>query len=237
MQPFGPAGDDAVQRKADRFTALHGTVEHRAVEQRAVIMHVHRVRGLGRNRARALFQHLILESAGGGFHFTWLAIGGGGGRRRGIPSRRRFVVPYLTPMLENSGASVWLPRERDLGSKEIIVDAGKSSAGSEYLEEGARWEPSSIPGFGFKYPFLFDGENPFRFGHAKTAVSKSQADAVVKYLPEIPETGCFAVYVSYIQDDNNVPDAHYTVNHTGGKTVFAVNQTIGGGDLDLSWDF
>jgi len=140
-----------------------------------------------------------------------------------------FVVPYLTPMLENSGATVWLPRERDLGSKEVIVDAEKSSAGSEYLEEGTSWQLSSKPGFGLKYPFLFDGENPFQFGHAKTTVAKTRADAVAKYLPDLPETGNYAVYVSYVPDDQNVTDAHYTVFHAGGKTNFTVNQSIGGG--------
>ena len=140
-----------------------------------------------------------------------------------------FIVPYLAPMLENAGATVWLPRERDLGTKEVIVDAEKSSTGSEYLEEGAHWEASSKPGFELKYPFLFDGENPFQFGHAKTTIAKSQTDATVKYLPDLPETGNYAVYISYAPDDQNVTDAHYTVTHAGGKTDFKVNQSIGGG--------
>ncbi len=140
-----------------------------------------------------------------------------------------FVVPYLTPMLENAGASVWLPRERDLGKKEVIVDAEKSSPGSDYLEEGTNWQSSSQPGFALKYPFIFDGENPFQFGHSKTTSTKLQADALVKYLPNLPETGNYSVYVSYYQDDKNTTDAHYTVTHSGGKTVFKVNQSIGGG--------
>jgi hypothetical protein len=139
-----------------------------------------------------------------------------------------FVVPYLTPMLENAGASVWLPRERDLGSKEVIVDAEKSSSGSEYLEEGT-WQRSVQPGFALKYPFLFDGENPFQFGYFKTTVSKTTADAVARYVPDLPETANYAVYVSYSGDDRNVTDAHYTVTHAGGKTVLRVNQSIGGG--------
>lgn len=139
-----------------------------------------------------------------------------------------FVVPYLTPMLENAGATVWLPRERDFGSNEVIVDAEKSSANSEYLETGT-WQTSEKPGYGVKYPFLFDGENPFQFGHAKTIVAKSQEDAVVRYLPDIPETANYAVYVSYSIDDNNVTDAHYSVHHAGGTTNFTVNQSIGGG--------
>jgi hypothetical protein len=140
-----------------------------------------------------------------------------------------FVVPYLTPMLENAGASVWLPRERDISSNEVIVDAEKSTTGSEYQEEGIGWQVSTKPGFALKYPFLFDGENPFRFGHYKTAVAKSNADAVVKYIPELPETDDYTVYVSYSADDRNVTDARYTVTHAGGKTTMKVNQSIGGG--------
>ena len=140
-----------------------------------------------------------------------------------------FVVPYLTPMLENAGASVWLPRERDLGSHEFIVDAEKSSAGSEYREEGALWQQTSEAGFELKYPFLLDGENPFRFGHGKSAIAKSKADAFVRYLPDFSQTANYAVYVSYVPDDKNVMDANYTVTHAGGKTQLRVNQAIGGG--------
>jgi len=140
-----------------------------------------------------------------------------------------FVVPYLTPMLENAGASIWLPRERDLGSNEIIVDAEKSSPGSEYFEEGAGWQQTSEAGFELKYPFLLDGENPFRFGHGRSAKARTTANAFAKYLPEFPQTATYAVYVSYVPNDNNVTDANYTVIHAGGKTKFNVNQTIGGG--------
>ncbi|MEI7830583.1 MAG: fibronectin type III domain-containing protein [Prolixibacteraceae bacterium] len=139
-----------------------------------------------------------------------------------------FVVPYLTPMLENAGATVWLPRERDFGSKEVVVDAEKSSYASEYLEEGSNWQTSEKPGFEMKYPFLLDGENPFQFGHGKSNIAKIQPDALAKYIPDFPESGNYGVYVSYIADDQNVTDAHYTVTHAGGKTSFTVNQTIGG---------
>ena len=33
-----------------------------------------------------------------------------------------FVLPYLVPMLENAGANVLLPRERDCQTAEIIID-------------------------------------------------------------------------------------------------------------------
>ena len=72
LNALGPAGNDAVQGKTDRLPALNGAVKYGAVEQCAVIMHVDRVRGFGRNGARALFEHLIFESAGSYFHFTGL---------------------------------------------------------------------------------------------------------------------------------------------------------------------
>lgn len=140
-----------------------------------------------------------------------------------------FVVPYITPMLENAGATVWLPRERDLGTKELIVDAEKSSAGSEYIETGLGWKTSANAGYELKYPFLLDGENPFRFGHARSVSADNQISATVKYLPQFPETKEYAVYVSYVQDDQNVSDAHYSVFHAGGRTDFTVNQSMGGG--------
>ena len=33
-----------------------------------------------------------------------------------------FTVPYLVPMLENAGANVFLARERDFQTNEVIVD-------------------------------------------------------------------------------------------------------------------
>ena len=59
--------------------------------------------------------------------------------------------------------------------------------------------------------------------------AQKNATSRVVYSPEIPESGEYAVYVSYVRNDENVTDAHYTVYHSGGKTEFLVNQTIGGG--------
>ena len=39
-----------------------------------------------------------------------------------------YVLPYLTKMLENSGANVFLPRERDVQTREVIVDNDRSTA-------------------------------------------------------------------------------------------------------------
>lgn len=45
-----------------------------------------------------------------------------------------FVVPYLIPMLENAGAIVFTPRERNWQRQEVIVDNNTCPAGSQYLE-------------------------------------------------------------------------------------------------------
>ncbi|HEX7583134.1 MAG TPA: hypothetical protein VF373_00485, partial [Prolixibacteraceae bacterium] len=73
-----------------------------------------------------------------------------------------FVVPYITPMLENAGANVFLPRERDIQTHEIIVDADGSTKGSTCQETGDSFQAGNEKGFGLKVPFLFEGENPFQ---------------------------------------------------------------------------
>lgn len=140
-----------------------------------------------------------------------------------------FVVPYITPMLENAGASVFLPRERDTQSHEIIIDADGSARGAYYQETGADIEDGREKGFGLKVPFLLEGENPFGMGKTRQMPAKRTADAAINYIPEIPESGEYAVYVSYAQSVDQVTDAHYSVYHSGGKTEFLVNQTVGGG--------
>lgn len=140
-----------------------------------------------------------------------------------------FVVPYIAPMLENAGAKVFLPRERDIQTNEIIVDADGSSKGSLYVEKGVHIQTGGEKGFGLKVPFLMEGENPFQMGQTRQMTAKTNEDSNISYIPEIPETGDYAVYISYGVNDQNVTDAHYTVFHSGGQTSFLVNQTMGGG--------
>ena len=140
-----------------------------------------------------------------------------------------FVVPYLAPMLENAGAHVFLPRERDIQQHEIIIDADGSTQGSAYSETGSGFQDGKALGFGLKVPFLLEGENPFQMGQTRKIQAQKTTNATIIYKPEIPETGDYAVYVSYSPNDENVTDAHYTVYHSGSKTDFLVNQTMGGG--------
>jgi hypothetical protein len=139
-----------------------------------------------------------------------------------------FVVPYIAPMLENAGAHVFLPRERDIQKHEIIVDADGSTKGSVYQEVGESFQNGTEKGFGLTVPFLLEGENPFQMGETRLMTAQKTAISKVIYTPDIPESGEYAVYISYARNDENVTDAHYAVYHSGGKTEFLVNQTIGG---------
>lgn len=149
-----------------------------------------------------------------------------------------FILPYLIPMLENAGANVFTPRERDTQKQEVIVDNdgslnGYGGQGSLYLEvksRKARWQQTNQPGFAQRKRVYQDNENPFITGTARYAQTEKKKDkAFVEWVPDIPETGEYAVYVSYQTLPNSVSDAKYLVFHNGGVTEFKVNQQIGGG--------
>lgn len=136
-----------------------------------------------------------------------------------------YVLPYLVPMLENAGACVMLPRERDVQTHEILAD---NDTGGEYAEEGT-WEPGGA-GFAHLRQVYLTSENPFRDGttrRARTVTGGAASRAL--WRADIPEQGEYAVYVSYESSPENAEDARYTVHHLGGATEFAVNQTMGGG--------
>ncbi len=144
------------------------------------------------------------------------------------------VIPFLIPMLQNAGALVYTPRERDAQRECVVVDNDSSSVGSLFLEEAQRrceWVTVDS-GFKPRAGFYVDGENPFTHGTA-LAVEASQGArrtaAVARWRPDIPVDGNYAVYVSYKTLKNSVPDARYSVLHSGGVTEFKVNQRMGGG--------
>ena len=144
-----------------------------------------------------------------------------------------IVVPYLMPMLENAGAVVFTPRERDWQTNEIIIDNDTPQQGTQYIEAEARghWETTGKPGFAYHYGPYRDGENPFTAGTARMtkATRSKKRYNIISYQPNFPETGKYAVYVSYQTVKNSVDDATYTVWHKGEKTTFKVNQQMGGG--------
>lgn len=140
-----------------------------------------------------------------------------------------FTLPYLIPMLENAGARVFVPRERDTQTHEVIVDNDSASdAYVEHLNGGASHWTGIAPGFRPADAYG-DNDNPFRMGTARQAGSDPHGSAEIRWIPAIPATGDYAVYVSFAMADSNVSDADYTVYHAGGTTRFRVNQQVGGG--------
>lgn len=144
-----------------------------------------------------------------------------------------YVLPFLVPMLENAGAIVMLPRERDTQTAEIIIDNdGCLDGRSLYTEQAGEqsWANGQEPGFAHLRAQYKDFENPFREGtFRQTLTTKKGAESRAEWIPEIPETGRYAVYVSYKTIPNSTDDALYTVYHKGGTSQFKVNQQMGGG--------
>ena len=141
-----------------------------------------------------------------------------------------FVVPYLMPMLENAGAVVFTPRERDWQRHEVIVDNDGAGMYQEVKSRKGKWNTTPEAGFAIRRAVYIDGQNPFKEGTARFAKTEKKPErAFAQWIPAIPETGRYAVYVSYQSLPESVTDAKYLVFHKGGITEFLVNQQIGGG--------
>lgn len=147
-----------------------------------------------------------------------------------------YVLPFLIPMLENAGAYVLDPRERDPQMREVVCDndpsftslrgprmrlAGKYAETGEWQDEGQ--------GFADLKPTYAEGDNPFTMGTVRSTAAKAEADATATWTPDIPLRGRYAVYISYKTHAKSTPCASYTVKHAGGVSRFSVNQRMGGG--------
>ena len=139
-----------------------------------------------------------------------------------------IVYPFLIPMLEKAGAIVFTPRERDWQRHEVIVD-NDTPAGYHEISGSNHWQTTDSAGFAFHQGPYVDHENPFEAGTARKASVGSHGRhlSTVSWQPVIPETGRYAVYVSYQTVEGSIDDAHYTVWHQGVATEFRVNQQMG----------
>ena len=148
-----------------------------------------------------------------------------------------YILPYVVPMLENAGAYVFLPRERDLNTNEVIVDNDTNEGGilmsQPYYKElngSNKWINGELEGFIYDLPDFRDTENPFEGGsYRQTTTIKSGKESVAAWYADIPEDGEYAIYVSYKTLPNSTTDALYTINYSGGSRSYRVNQTMGGG--------
>ncbi len=155
-----------------------------------------------------------------------------------------FVIPYIIPMLQNAGAVVFTPRERDWQTHEVIIDNDTPQQSGLYIETAydissqsvsrkskyKNWQ-NSPHGFALTQELYTPVDSPFCAGTARSipSVGNEQEVTLAEWTPDIPEAGSYAVYVSYQTLPDAVPDARYTVYHKGGKTEFQVNQQMGGG--------
>jgi hypothetical protein len=137
-----------------------------------------------------------------------------------------YILQYLTPMLENAGASVFIPRERDTQVNEVIVDNDRSTGNSELITSPGLNIQKLNSGFQWK-DTLTGNDNPFQMGSALRIMNSLEVGQV-QYIPYIPEKGQYAVYISYVQDSLNSSHVAYTVKHAGGESHFLVNQKMGG---------
>ena len=130
-----------------------------------------------------------------------------------------YTMPFLVPMLENAGAVVIQPRERDTQTKEVIID--NPNAAGWIKVDSAGWGADTDG-------VLLEGENPFeKGGYLREQTAKGNKQTL-HYIPHL-EAGEYAVYVSYKTLPNSTSQAQYTVVHKGQSTTFSVNQKMGGG--------
>lgn len=155
-----------------------------------------------------------------------------------------YTMPFLVPMLENAGAIVLQPRERDTQLNEVLIDDAGLSPAIPVIGQSGRhglkadkqdnhpvWQRTSEDGFAIPTQPLTEGENPFTAGgyaFSPAQPDKDKAESVTYYL-DIPQAGDYAVYVSYKSLPVSTNNAQYTVVHSGMQTSFSVNQRMSGG--------
>lgn len=165
-----------------------------------------------------------------------------------------FVNSYLVPMLENAGAYVMMPRERDWSPHEAVADNNQSFNGTFETTDGLNPWKATADSTAYHYPTtpVFGTANPFTAGNALVAEciedpaeSSDNPDecddaespdptlytqvSAARWKVAMPERGVYAVYVTYPSFSNSATDATYTINHMGGSTNVTVNQRMGGG--------
>ena len=145
-----------------------------------------------------------------------------------------YVLPFLVPMLEQAGANVLIPRERDWNSFEAIVDNDGNSfqPKAKYSEYNGKesWKNGAGKGFAYLRKTYTNFENAFTEGTYRMVTSiKNGQESKAEWIPQIDQTGEYAVYVAYHTVPGSTNSARYTVYHRGGISEFKVNQQMGGG--------
>ena len=147
-----------------------------------------------------------------------------------------YVLPFLIPMLENAGAYVLTPRERDLNRFEAVCDndpsfsiRGDGVRAAGLYEEKGKWRNGG-QGFADSCAVLELGCNPFAAGSFRETevVPSDKSQATARWEATVPARGSYAVYVSYVTTSSSSSCARYRVKHNGGTSEFIVDQRKGG---------
>lgn len=144
-----------------------------------------------------------------------------------------YVMPFLMPMLQNAGAYVLSPRERDTHDFEVIVDADGALAQTGYSERDGKckWTTGNGAAFAHRHAVYTDMQNPFTEGTYRQVSTQKKPDgaATASWSADMPKAGEYAIYISYVSNERSVSDATYTVHYLDGEATFHVNQQMGGG--------
>ena len=135
-----------------------------------------------------------------------------------------FAYPYIIPMLENAGAVVYTARERDWQTNSVIVKSGEQG----YREDGV-WSEYKAGGYSSDSICILPDSLQVNTRSTQAGNGPGIHISTAFWIPDIPEDGDYAVYVTYQTDSTSIDDARYIVFHTGGSTTFRVNQQMGGG--------
>ena len=84
-----------------------------------------------------------------------------------------FVIPFIIPMLQNAGAVVFTPRERDYQTHEVIVDNDQPHKNGTYVEafhrkqKHTKWKTTEQNGFAQYKTTYTSADSPFTDGSAR----------------------------------------------------------------------
>lgn len=131
-----------------------------------------------------------------------------------------YTMHMLVPMLENAGAIVLQPRERDTHSQEVVIDDTDCTL-------TAGWQRTNTDGFAIPATPLLEKQNPFTMGGYSYHHGNASASSF-RYSISMPSTDDYALYISFKTLPNSTEKAVYTVMHEGVTTYFHVNQRMGG---------
>ncbi len=135
-----------------------------------------------------------------------------------------YVLPFLIPMLDNAGAMVFTPRERDTTRVCVVVDDEDDGFSS------TRRAASRPAGFAH-YETLKGSDNPFTKGTAKIFEKMEAGEDSIVFRGTTEASGPMMVYLAYptVATGSPIEGAEVIVRHADGEARYRVDQRKGGG--------